>query len=157
MWTCSSRRTTVDRAAIARKSSATASLDWSLCLTDRFNTTLSLWPAPTLSTLPASCSRRLRCREMRKVVTTEEGREHLLESVAGLSALGQLTQESGHAGPCALAPPRWHSWQGVPHPDSVHKGTVLQRPDPGRIFKGLGVAKRYCRRKVIGNTVLQLA
>ena len=28
-----------------------------------------------------------------------------MESVAGLSALGQFTQESGHAGPCALARP----------------------------------------------------
>ena len=38
---------------------------------------------------------------------------------------------------------------------SLQKGTVLQLPDPGRVCKGLGVAKRYCRVKVIGDTFLQ--
>ena len=33
----------------------------------------------------------------------------------------------------------------------LHKGAVLQPPGPGRAFKGLGVAKRYCRRKVNGD------
>ena len=38
---------------------------------------------------------------------------------------------------------------------ALRKGTVLQRPSPGRVGKGLGVAKRYCRIKVIGDTFLQ--
>ena len=60
-------------------------------------------------------------QETRKVVH-EEGREHLLESVAGLPALDQFTQESDHAGPC------WRGQSqplaGSPHPDRLHKGTV---------------------------------
>ena len=30
--------------------------------------------------------------------------------------------------------------------ERLHKGTVLQPPNPGQAFTGLGVAKRYCRR-----------
>ena len=33
----------------------------------------------------------------------------------------------------------------------LHKGAVSQHPGPGRAFNGLGVAKRYCRRKVDGD------
>ena len=43
-----------------------------------------------------------------------------------------------------------HQWTGL------RKGTALQRLDPGRVDKGLGVAKRYCRIKVIGNTFIDL-
>ena len=45
--------------------------------------------------------------------------------------------------------------EGSPHPDRLQKGTVAQRHRPRRVCKDLGVAKRYCRIKVIGNTVLQ--
>ena len=41
--------------------------------------------------------------------------------------------------------------------DRLQKGTVSQPSDPGHVCKGLGVAKRYCQIKVIGNTVLQFA
>ena len=34
----------------------------------------------------------------------------------------------------------------------LHKGAVLQPPGLGRAFKGLGVAKRYCRRDSIGDS-----
>ena len=44
---------------------------------------------------------------------------------------------------------------GSPPPDGLQKGTVAQRPSPERVCKDLGVAKRYCRIKVIGDTVLQ--
>ena len=37
----------------------------------------------------------------------------------------------------------------------VRKGAVLQRSKPGWAFKGLGVAKRYCRRNSIGDTFMQ--
>ena len=37
----------------------------------------------------------------------------------------------------------------------LHKGTVLQRSGPGRVFKGLGVAKRYCKTNVISDTFMQ--
>ena len=37
----------------------------------------------------------------------------------------------------------------------LRKGTVLQRPGPERVCNGLRRAKRYCRIKVIGDTVLQ--
>ena len=42
-------------------------------------------------------------------------------------------------------------------PDMLQKGTVSQPSGPGHVCKVLGVAKRYCRIKVIGNTVLQFA
>ena len=45
--------------------------------------------------------------------------------------------------------PLVHQWTGL------QKGTVSQLPDPGRVYKGLGVAKRYCRITVIGDTFLQ--
>ena len=38
---------------------------------------------------------------------------------------------------------------------SLHKGAVAQRPDSELVFKGLGVAKRYCRRDSIGDSFLQ--
>ena len=60
--------------------------------------------------------------------------------------------EAGLAGGNGVACPWHYVW---PHPDDLQKGTVLQLPDPGRVGKRLGVAKRYCRIKVIGNTVLQ--
>ena len=38
---------------------------------------------------------------------------------------------------------------------SLHKRVVAQRPDSELVFKGLGVAKRYCRRDSIGDSFLQ--
>ena len=38
---------------------------------------------------------------------------------------------------------------------SLHKGVVSQRPDSELVFKGLGVAKRNCRRDSIGDSFLQ--
>ena len=40
--------------------------------------------------------------------------------------------------------------------DSLHKGGISQSPGPGRAFKGLGVAKRYCRMDSIGDRFFQL-
>ena len=37
----------------------------------------------------------------------------------------------------------------------LHKRAVAQRPDSELVFKGLGVAKRYCRRDSIGDSFLQ--
>ena len=37
----------------------------------------------------------------------------------------------------------------------LHKGAVLQPSGSGRAFKGLGVAKRYCRRNSLGDTFMQ--
>ena len=37
----------------------------------------------------------------------------------------------------------------------LHKRTVLQRSGAGPVFKGLGVAKRYCKTNVISNTFMQ--
>ena len=37
----------------------------------------------------------------------------------------------------------------------LQKGTIAQRSGPGRVFKGLGVAKRYCRINVISDTFMQ--
>ena len=37
----------------------------------------------------------------------------------------------------------------------LQKGPVSQLLSPGRVGKGLGVAKRYCRMDVIGDTFLQ--
>ena len=37
----------------------------------------------------------------------------------------------------------------------LHKRAVSQRPDSELVFKGLGVAKRYCRRDSIGDSFLQ--
>ena len=37
----------------------------------------------------------------------------------------------------------------------MHKGAILQPARPGRAFKGLGVAKRYCRRDSIGDNFVQ--
>ena len=45
--------------------------------------------------------------------------------------------------------------KGVTVDDGLHKRTVLQRSGAGRIFKGLGVAKRYCRINVISDTFMQ--
>ena len=42
-----------------------------------------------------------------------------------------------------------------PHPDILHKGAIVQPSDPGRAFKGLGVAKRYCRRDLISDSFVQ--
>ena len=36
-------------------------------------------------------------------------------------------------------------------PPGLHKGAVLQPFDHGRVFKGLGIAKRYCRMDSIGD------
>ena len=37
----------------------------------------------------------------------------------------------------------------------LRKGAVLQPPGPERAFKGLEIAKRYCRGDSIGDTVVQ--
>ena len=37
----------------------------------------------------------------------------------------------------------------------LHKGTVVQRSDAGRVFKALGVAKHYCKTNVISDTFMQ--
>ena len=50
---------------------------------------------------------------------------------------------------------RWALLAGSPHPDGLHKGPVVHPSGPGRVCKGLGVAKRYCRIKGIGDTFLQ--
>ena len=39
--------------------------------------------------------------------------------------------------------------------NELHKGAVVQHSDPGRAFKGLGVAKRYCRRDSISDSFVQ--
>ena len=39
--------------------------------------------------------------------------------------------------------------------DDLHKRTILQRSGPGRVFKGLGVAKRYCKTHWFCNTIMQ--
>ena len=41
------------------------------------------------------------------------------------------------------------------HVSGLRKGAVLQHPGHGRAFKGLGVAKRYCRRNSISDTFMQ--
>ena len=41
------------------------------------------------------------------------------------------------------------------HRTGLHKGTVVQRSSERRVFKGFGVAKRYCRIDLIGDTVVQ--
>ena len=38
---------------------------------------------------------------------------------------------------------------------TVQNPTVLQRSGAGRVFKSLGVAKRYCRINVISDTFMQ--
>ena len=43
--------------------------------------------------------------------------------------------------------------EGNPRRFGLHKGAVLQHPGLERAFKGLGVAKRYCRRNVNGDRV----
>ena len=45
--------------------------------------------------------------------------------------------------------------EGNYYQEDLHKGAVLQHPGPGRTFKGLGVAKRYCRRDSIGDSFVQ--
>ena len=37
----------------------------------------------------------------------------------------------------------------------LHKGAILQPFDHGRVFKGLGIAKWYCRRDLIGDSFVQ--
>ena len=37
----------------------------------------------------------------------------------------------------------------------LHKGAVVQHLDPGRVFKGFYVAKRYCSNDSGGNTFVQ--
>ena len=37
----------------------------------------------------------------------------------------------------------------------MHKGAVLQHSGPGRAFKGLGVAKRYCSNDSMGESFVQ--
>ena len=37
----------------------------------------------------------------------------------------------------------------------LHKGAITQLPSSGRDFKGLGVAKRYCRMDSSGNSFVQ--
>ena len=49
----------------------------------------------------------------------------------------------------SFLPGRAHQWTGL------HKGTVLQHFDPGRVSNGLRRAKRYCQIQVIGDTLLQ--
>ena len=39
---------------------------------------------------------------------------------------------------------------------ALRKGAILQLSGPGRVFKGLGLAKRYCSTNSIGNTFTQL-
>ena len=39
----------------------------------------------------------------------------------------------------------------------LRKGAILQRSDPRRFFKGLGVAKWYCSIDSIGDTFVQRA
>ena len=39
--------------------------------------------------------------------------------------------------------------------ERLHKGTVLQPPNPGQAFKGLGGAKRYCSTDSIGDSFMQ--
>ena len=41
------------------------------------------------------------------------------------------------------------------HVSGLRKGAVLQHPGHGRAFKGLGVAKRYCRRDSICDTFVK--
>ena len=41
------------------------------------------------------------------------------------------------------------------YPNDLHKGTVLQHLVPGRVFKGSGVVKRYCKRDSISNSFVQ--
>ena len=38
----------------------------------------------------------------------------------------------------------------------LHKGAILQTSGSGRTFKGLGVAKRYCRLDSIGDTFMRV-
>ena len=38
----------------------------------------------------------------------------------------------------------------------LHKGAILQHPGPGRVFKDLGVAQRYCTTDSIGNTFMHM-
>ena len=38
--------------------------------------------------------------------------------------------------------------------DSLHKGAILQQFAEQRVFKGLGVAKRYCTIDSIGDTFM---
>ena len=44
---------------------------------------------------------------------------------------------------------------GATNQSSLHKEAVVQRCNPGPVFKGLDVAQRYCRRDSIGDTVVQ--
>ena len=37
----------------------------------------------------------------------------------------------------------------------LHKGAVTQPSGPGRAFKGLGVAKRYCRKVSMADSFVQ--
>ena len=37
----------------------------------------------------------------------------------------------------------------------LRKGAILQPARPGRAFKGLGDAKRYCRKDLIGDNFAQ--
>ena len=37
----------------------------------------------------------------------------------------------------------------------LQKGAITQQPSDQRTFKGLGVAKRYCRISLIGDTFMQ--
>ena len=45
--------------------------------------------------------------------------------------------------------------EGNPQREGLHKRGVLQHPGPGRAFKGLEVAERYCRRDSIGDRFSQ--
>ena len=44
--------------------------------------------------------------------------------------------------------------KGTPSGKGLCKGAILQRFDPGRVFKGLVVAKRCCSADSISNTFI---
>ena len=45
--------------------------------------------------------------------------------------------------------------KGKPDGMGLRKGAILQPARPGRAFKGLGSAKRYCRKDSIGDSFVQ--
>ena len=67
----------------------------------------------------------------------------------------QMVQARHHANGWTFRIPRRRRSPGTPRRTALHKGAVLQLSGPGRAFKGLGVAKRYCRMDSIGDTLTQ--
>ena len=58
--------------------------------------------------------------------------------------------------PCGQNPPDQNRIpEGNPQQCGLHKGAVLQPSGPEQAFKGLDVAKWYCRRDSIGNSFVQ--